>query len=125
MADEQNKRGKTTVSRMVALEGDVAVLKTGQAEARRDISELRKSYCVLTKDIAEIKARQAEAATKSDVEHAINGILRDALQSVPAEQANRLQERAERLQRRANWIALAGVLVAGVVGVAGVLHLIG
>ena len=53
-------------------------------DARFD--RLEKHVDRLDEDIGEIREKLGEVATKDDLHHAVNGILRDAINSVPAKQ---------------------------------------
>lgn len=96
-------RGHTHSGRIAALEGHYTTLLADAAETREAVARIER-----------------QAATKADIDSAINGVLRDALMSVPehtanilAAQSNQIAASAQRTARIGmGWIAVGAVAAA-------------
>jgi len=102
------------VAKLAELE-DTSEKHAGQLGQHRDqlsrhdaaIQTLREHHTQFTIKLEALQTRLSLTATKADVDGAVNGLLRDALNAVPATEANRIN------RQNLFWQAVLGLVGIG------------
>lgn len=104
---------------------DIAKLKevTKVHEQRHDstdvaVAELRESERAILERLGATATKDDIISVKTHVSESVQGILRDALNAIPASQANHIAEQNNRIASRGNmWLAVAawaGLMTSGI-----------